>query len=130
MVRNQNVLRLQVPVVDPDGMAELDGIQDLQESMFGELVVAHKPAMFSDVREQVAFGAELHYNERAVRALEDAQQGHDIGMLARLIVKSNFPSLEAPLPGVQTSLGEGFHGIWDVGESVDGLVDHSISANS
>src|SRR5258705_10950433 len=110
-------------------MAELDGIQNLQESMLGQVVVADEAAVLGDVGEQVTLGAELDHNKRAVRAFQDAQQGHNVGMLARLVVQSDFSSLEAALPRIQSCLGEGFHGIRDVGESVDGLVDHSISAN-
>jgi hypothetical protein len=105
VVGNQNVLRLQVPVVDPNGMTELDGIQNLQESMLGQMIVAHEPAVLGDVREQVTLGAEFDHNEGAVRAFQDAQEGHNIGMVTCLIVQSDLSSLEAALPGIQSSLG-------------------------
>jgi hypothetical protein len=72
MIGNQNVFGLQIPVVDSNGVAELDGVQDLEKSMFGQLVVAHESAVLSDVREQVAFRAELNHNKGTIRTLEDA----------------------------------------------------------
>lgn len=130
MVGHQDVLGLQVAVVDPNGVAVLNGIQNLQESMLGQLIIAHKSALFGDVGEQVALGTKFNHDERAVRAVQDAEQRDNIGMLAGLVVQGDLSSLEASLPGIQSGFGESLHGIGDIGQDVDGLVDHSIGTDS
>ena len=130
MVGYQNVLGLQVAMVNPNVVAELNGIQNLEKGMLGQLVVADESAVFRDVGKQVTFRAELNHDKGTIRTLQYAEEGDDIAMLARLVVKGNLSSLEAPLPGVQASLGKGLYGIGYVGESVNGLVNHSVSANS
>ncbi len=130
LVGDENVLRLQVAMVDPQGMAILNGIQNLQEGMLGQLVVAHEQARLGDVGEQVTLWAKFHHDEGAVRAVQDAEQRDHIGMLASLVMESDLPALEASLSLVQSQFGQGLHGIRDVGQDVDGLVDDSIGANS
>lgn len=51
-------------------------------------------------------------------------------MLASLIVHGDLSSLEALLSGIQSMLGQGFHGVKFVGVDVDGLVDHAVRADS
>jgi len=90
----QNVLGLQVPVVDPNGVAELDSVQKLKEDMLGQSVVAHKTALFSNIREQIAFGTVFDDNECAVWAVQNPHEGNDIRMLAGLVMQSNLPLLK------------------------------------
>ena len=49
LVSHQNVLRLQVPVVDSNGVAVLNGIQDLEKSPLGKGIVPNELTLFSDV---------------------------------------------------------------------------------
>jgi hypothetical protein len=130
MVGNQDVLRLQVAMVDPNGMTILNGIQNLQEGMLGQLIVAHETALLGDVGEQVTLGTELNHDESAIRAVQNAEQRHNIGVLARLVVQSDLPSLKASLSGVQSNLWQGLHGVRDIAQDVDGLVNDSISTDS
>lgn len=69
IVRHQNVLRFQVPVVDPNGMTVLHGIQNLEEGVFGKSVISDKVASFGDVGEQVALGTKLNNDKRTVWAI-------------------------------------------------------------
>jgi hypothetical protein len=57
-------------MVDPHGMTIFNGIQNLQESMFGKRVVSNEMASFGDVGEQVALGTELNYNKGTVRTVQ------------------------------------------------------------
>lgn len=59
VVSDQDVLRLQVPVIDAHGVAVSNGIQDLEESSSGKLVITGIPSALSDVGEQVAIRAVL-----------------------------------------------------------------------
>lgn len=130
IVGEEDVLRLQVPMVDTNGVAILDGIQDLEKGVLGQLIVADKVAEFGNVGEQVALGTILNHAISALRAVQDAKQGEDIGMLAGLVMEGNFAFLEPSLSGVQSKLGKRFDGVEVVGEEVDGAVDDSVGTHS
>ena len=117
-------------MVDPNGMTILDGIQNLQEGMLGQLIVAHEPALLGDVGEQVTLGTELNHDESAIRAVQNADQRHNIGVLAGLVVQRDLSSLKASLSGIQSDLWQGLDRIGDIGQDVDGLVNDSISTDS
>ncbi len=117
-------------MVDPNGMTILDGIQNLQEGMLGQLIVAHEPALLGDVGEQVTLGTELNHDESAIRAVQNADQRHNIGVLAGLVVQRDLSSLKASLSGIQSDLWQGLDRKWDMGQDVDGLVNDSISTDS
>lgn len=130
VVGNQNVLRLEIPVVDSNGVTELNGVQKLKEDVLSESVISNKAAAFSDVAEEITFWAVLDYNECAVGAVQDAHQGNHVGMLAGLVVHSDLSSLEALLSGVQSMFGQGLDSVKFVGVDVDCLIDYAIGAHS
>jgi hypothetical protein len=49
LVGDQNVLGFQITVIDSNGMAIEDSVQDLQEGVLGEGVVSNVTAMIRDV---------------------------------------------------------------------------------
>ena len=59
-------------MVDPDGVAKLNGIQKLEEDVLDQCVVTNETALFGDVRKQVAFRAVLNDNKGAVWTVQDA----------------------------------------------------------
>lgn len=129
-VRDQNVLGLEIPVVDADGMAVHDSIQDLKKSLLGEKIITNKVASFRYAGEQVAFWTEFNDHERTVDAVHDADQRHNIGMTAGLVVELDLPLLELALSGIETEFIEGLHRVWNVGMNVDGSVDDPVCSNS
>jgi hypothetical protein len=50
-------------------MTVLNGIQDLEEGVFGKSVISDKVASFGDVGEQVALGTKLNNDKRTVWAI-------------------------------------------------------------
>lgn len=77
-IETEDVLRLQVPVIDAENVAILDGIKDLQENVPYEVVVGEVPTMVEDLGEQVAVGGVFHDDE-GVRALfYDAMEGDNV----------------------------------------------------
>jgi hypothetical protein len=100
-VSHKNVLRLQIPVVDPLGMAKLNGIQDLQENALGQKVVSHIMAAVGDAGEQIPLRAEFDDHIGAVGIIQDLDQRNHIGMLAGMVVKPDLPLLELSLPRIQ-----------------------------
>lgn len=130
MVGDQDVLRLQVPVVDSQGMTELHGIQDLEKSMLGQVVVADEVALVGDAGEQVAGGTELKDHIGAIRGIHDAHQGRHVGMLAGQVVQADLALLELQLAGIQTGLVEGLDGKHDIGADIHGGVDDAVCADA
>src|SRR2546423_13712500 len=100
---DQNVFMLQVPVIDPNGMTILYGIQDLPEGVFGKCVVSDEMASFGDIGKQVALRAELNNHKCTVRTVQYPNQRDHVGMLISQVMKSDFSLLEFPLSGFQTS---------------------------
>lgn len=74
IIGNQYVLRLEIPVVDPKRVAELNGIQKLEEHVLGKSIISDESSSLSDVAEKVTFRAVLDHNECAVGAVQDTHQ--------------------------------------------------------
>lgn len=130
LIGNQNIFGLQIPVVNPNGMTILDGIQDLEEHMLGQSIVAHKTALLSNIGEQVALGTIFDYDKCAIGAIQNAHHGNHIGMLAGLVMQSDFPTLEALLSRIQSMFGECLNSIEVVGAYVDSLVNNTVRSDS
>lgn len=129
LIGHQDIFRFEVAMVDSHGMTILDGIQNLEERMFGEVIVAVM-AFLCYVREQVAFRAELQDHESTVRVGDDSQQRDNVGMLTGPVVKCYLLFLNTSLASIKTEPGQSLDGIRGVGQDIDGLVDDSKSANS
>lgn len=71
IVGDKDVLRLEVPVEDPQVMAVLDGIQDLKEHLLGEFVLTNILTTLCDVQEEIALRAVLKNNIDAVRVVHN-----------------------------------------------------------
>ena len=130
LIRDQDVLRLQIPVVNPNGMAVLDRVEYLEKCLLGEMIVSDEVAMFGDIGEQVAFWTVFDHNEGAIKAVEDADQGDHIGVLTCPVMELDFATLDTALARIKASPGKRLHGIWDVGQDIDGLVHDTKGSNA
>lgn len=130
MVGGQDVLRLQIPVVDTHGVAEMHGVQNLEKSTFGQWIVPGEVPLVGDAGEEVALGTELDHHVGAVRGVHNAHQGNHIGMLAGQMVQANLPLLELQLARTESGLVESLDGVHDMGVDIDGGVDDAISADA
>lgn len=117
-------------MVDSGGVAVLDGIQDLEESVLGHGIVPDILALLGDVGEEIAFGAVFNDNVCAVWGVHDLYQRHDVGVGAGLVVEMNLALLELALARLQTNLVECLYGIGDVCLNVHGCVHDSVGSNS
>lgn len=111
-------------------MAELYGIQELEEDTLDQGVIADKVAFVGDAGEQVALGAELHHDVGTIHGIHDAHEGDHIGMLAGQMVETNLALLVFELSGIQPGLVEGFHSMADVRVNVQGGIYNSVGANT
>jgi hypothetical protein len=118
LVCYQYVLRLQVPVIDSDGMAILDSIQDLEESPLGKSIITNILSLFGDIRKEVTFGAVLNNNICAVWGVHDLGKGYHVGMGAGTMVELNFSLLEFSLTRLEAKLVQRLHSIGCVGLNV------------
>ena len=73
IVRNQNIFRLEVPMIDANGMAEGDSIQNLQECSFGQKIITNESVLFGNIGEEVTIRTEFDHHESAIRAVQDFQ---------------------------------------------------------
>lgn len=112
------------------GVTELDGIQDLEESTLDQGIVTHKVALVGDAGEQVALGAELHHDVRAVRGVHDAHEGNHVGVLAGNMVQANLPLPVFLLSSIQPGLDEGLNSEGRIGVYVNGEVDDTVSTDT
>lgn len=71
-IRDQDVLRLEIPMVNSNGVAVVDSVQNLKESTLGQEIIAHKLALLGDVGKQVTFFAEFDDNKGTVHGVQDA----------------------------------------------------------
>lgn len=117
-------------MVDSNGMAVLDGIQNLEESALGHGIVTNVLALFSDVGEQVTFWAVFNDNVCAVGGIHDLDQGNDIGMSAGLVVQLDLALLELSLAGLKTDLVECLYGVGDVCLDVNGCVHNAVGSDT
>lgn len=129
-VLDKNVLRLEITVEHSIGMAVADGIHDLEEDMLGLCILSQIITLFGDLGEQVAFWAILKDDKSAIIRFEDLLHGHNVGMLAGLVMQPDLTVLEAPLPRVDTNPVQGLHGILVVGLEVASPVDGPVRADS
>jgi hypothetical protein len=111
-------------------MAELYGIQELEEHTLDQGVIPDKVALVGDAGEQVALGAKLHHDVGTVHGIHDANKGDHIGMLAGLVVETNFALLIFELSGIQPRLVEGLDGILDMRVDVQGSIYNSIGTDT
>lgn len=130
VIGDENIFRLQIPMIDSYGMAILNSIQELEKGVLGQSIITHEMALFGDVGEEIAFRAILHDNIRAFWAIQNPFQGNHVGMLAGLVMKSNLSLLKSSLPGVQSMFGKSLYRVEFVGIDIDGSVDHAVSSNT
>ena len=130
IVSDENILRLQVPVVDSNRVAIFDGIQNLEKSAFGHGIITHVLALLGDVGEEVALWAVFNDNVCAVGRIHDLDKRDHVGMGAGLVVQLDLPLLELSLARLKTNLVECFYCIGDVGLDVHGRVHDAVGANA
>ena len=117
-------------MVDSKSVAELYGIQNLEESTLGQGIVADEVAFFGDAREQITFGTEFNDNIGTIGRIHNAHQGNHVGMLAGQVMQFDLPLLVLQLTGIKSGLVEGFDGIHHIGVDIHGSVDDTVSADA
>jgi hypothetical protein len=66
IVGYQNIFRLEIPMEDPQTVAMLHGIQDLEECSADEKIIVHIPTSLRNVGKEVTFWTILQNNVNAL----------------------------------------------------------------
>lgn len=130
LVGDQYIFRLQIPMVDSNGVAVLNSVQDLKESTFGPVIITNELALLSDVREEITFRAVLDDNVGAVRSVHDLNQRDNVRVRTSLVVELDLSLLKLALARLKANLVKRLHSIRDVGLEIHGGVDNSISTDT
>ena len=129
-IGDQYVLGFEVPVVNPNGMAEVDRIQNLEERILGHGVIVKILTFLRYTREEITFGAKLQNHKCAVVGRHDLNHGHHIGMMAGLMMKLYLPLLECLLSGIQANLIQSLNRVRDIRVDIDRCVYDTIGTHS
>lgn len=131
VVLDEDVLRLEIAMVDPQAVAMLDGVQDLEKDTLGEIVLAHILAALRDVLEEISLWAALEYHIDAVRVVNNLVHRHNVGVGRGEVVQADLAGLEVVLSAIQggpirVELAQALDGIADIVVQIDGRIHHSI----
>lgn len=102
IICDENVLRLEIPVVDSNGVAVVYSIQDLEESPLGKSVITDILSLLGDVGEEITLRAVLDDHEGAVRRIQNLYQRNYVGMGTGLMMELDLSLLKLLLTGLQT----------------------------
>lgn len=135
MVRDEDVLRLQIPVVDSKRVAMFNGIQNLKEDALGQSILSNILTALRDVKKQISLRAILQDDVDAVRLVDDLQHGNHVVMGRRQVVQPDLAVLEGELPAIQRSpirveLAEALDGVPQARLDVDRAIDDAIGSRS
>lgn len=130
VVLDQDVLRLQVPMVDTSGVAMADSIQDLEEHTLGLVVVGDVVAFVGDLGKQISLGTILKNDIRALGAIQDLDHGNHIAVLAGLVVQLDLTILELPLPCIKADLVQSLYGILFISLNVTCSIHSAVRADA
>jgi len=112
LVDEQEVLGLEVPVHDTEGVAGLDDADD-DPGELGGLALAVVAALYDPV-EELAPGAELHDDVDVELVLVGALDGDDVGVAGEVVHDLDLAAhVVHVLPGDELALGDGLAGVVD-----------------
>lgn len=122
-------------MVDPQTVAVLDGIQDLEEGALDQGIITYVSTLLGDVGEEVALGTVFQDHIGAVLVVDNLQHGNDVGVGGGGIVKLDLAGLELLLAAIQrlsvgVGLAEGLDGVPDAGGVVEGGIHDAIGAGA
>jgi hypothetical protein len=109
-VEAQHILGFEVPVVDAEGMAVLNSIEQLEEDMLDEEVIAEIAATMKDLGEKVSVAGVVHNNVRVIVLFDNAVKGDNVRVRGCKLMQGNFADVKMALAAC---LGLGLHQAFD-----------------
>lgn len=135
VIGHQNIFRLEVPVEDPQTVAMLHGIQELEERSADKSIIVHIPSPLGDIGEEISFRTVVQNNVSTLRVMHNLEHGHYVRMCRGFVMKLDFPGLEFPLSPIQRfsigiGLAQGLDRVPCLGKVVDRRIYHTVRARA
>ena len=129
-IGNQDILGLEVPVVDSNGVAVRNGIQDLEKGILDQSIITNIETLLGDAREEITLGAVLQNDIGAILRVHNLNQRDHVGVTAGFVVELDLSLLEASLPRVESELVQGLDRILPSGKDILSGVYYAIRTHS
>ena len=117
-------------MIDANGMAEFNGVQNLEKSTLGHQVIAEILSFFSDAGKQITFRAKLKDYKGTVEGVHYLDKRNHIWMMAGRMVELDFPLLETPLPWIQANLVQCLDRVRNGSVNINSSIDYPIRSHS
>ena len=85
-IGHQYVLWFEIPVIDANGVTEVNSVQNLEKSIFGHEIIAQVMALFRDAGEQITFRAEFEDHKGTVTGIHYLNERDHVRMMAGRMV--------------------------------------------
>ena len=111
-------------MINTQRVAVFNCIEQLQEDVLDEVILAKVPALVEDLGEEVTILAIVHNDICEILVLYDAVEGNDVGVSRGKLVGMDLVQVQLASAGwLGGGVGDG-----DGGSDVRGMVDDSITA--
>ena len=97
VVEAEDILGLQVAVINIQGVAVLDRLEQLKKDLLDEFVVAQVAPLVENLGEEVSVRAVVHDDEGVVLVLDDAVKRDDVRVARRELVEGNLADVQLAL---------------------------------
>ena len=93
----ENVLGLKVAVINTQGVAVFNCLEQLKKDILDEVVIAQIATSVKNLGEKVAVRAVVHDDESVLEVLDDAVKRDDVGMTRCELVEGDLADMELAL---------------------------------
>ena len=77
-VKAEDILRLEITVIDAQGMTVIDRIEELEEYVFDQVISAKITALLQNLAKQITIWAVIHNDEGAIFLFNDTMKCDNI----------------------------------------------------
>lgn len=134
VVEAEDVLGLEVAMINIQGVAVLNCVQQLKKDLLDESIIAQIASPVKDLSEKVAVRAVVHDDEGVLVVLDDAVKRDDVGVARRELVERDLTDVELALAGraALVRVGKALDGVRRRcrGKRVDCAVDDTVASIS
>jgi 23S rRNA U2552 (ribose-2'-O)-methylase RlmE/FtsJ len=133
-VKAKHILRLEVAVIDAQRMAVIDGVEQLEENMLDQVILAKITSLMQNLAKEIPIWTVIHDDEGAVLLFNDAMKCDDIRVGWCTFVKRDLLDMKASLADavpcrcVKKAFDGVGRGIVGSRAKVDRAIDDSVTA--
>jgi len=119
-------------VINTQRVAVFNRIEQLQEDVLDEFILAKVPALVEDLGEEITILTIVHNDICEIFVLDDTMERNDVGVSGGELVETDLTQVQLASTGRSrgVGMGETFHGVrdGDGGSGVEGTVNDTITA--